>query len=425
MTKLSSAFTVALFVAPAAASASATQLKAGELTLTVDPKGCGFIDALTFKGREVVRARRGFVGGYVALATAGDGSAESLFANAVAVVLPAKIATVSANKSGLTVRGAYSNGKASVPFTRQLAIGKRKNAITVREEADFSGLSDNYVVAKHSLDLPLVVCQDEHLRMFAFGGARRAELFRMDMNDERRRNQLISDNRAYWPYWDIGGVVQLHDSYSIWRANHADTMAYPIEDGRGAPGWADYSELEWGLTVEVLEPQRAAPWAMHIDAREGVFSIVPRPPSQLPIAGRDCGKRTFQFALTFHESSWPATYSCELDFELYKRLLDYLNVGKRYTHLNYVCGGVGIQLPNGRQSREQMAEVYRRVIFKERIQPSVLLRLFYRGDGWRMAGLVREVLGRRVPRNQPMQEWEKIAREFFETIKRDSLPKKQ
>ena len=407
-----------------AAAATAADLKARDLTLAVNKDGCGFVDAATFKGRQVVLSKRGFLGGRVALAKAGDGTASSLFPSAVAARLTARVATLTAAGGKLLVTGAYSDGTSSVPFRRELQADPARSSVTVSEQADFSRLSAGYLVAEHALELPLVVSPDEHLRMLAFGGERRVEMFRMDMNDERRRNQLLSDNRAYWPYWDIGGIIQGSEGYHIWRANHADTMAYPIEHGRKAPGWADYSEPDWGLTVQVLDPQKAAPWAIRIDARTGTLAILLHPPDQMPIAGSSLGKRTIRFALTFHESSRPAAYPCELHFDLYKRFLDYLNHGTRYTHLNYLCGGVGIHTGDGKKSPKQMEDIYRRIIFKERIQPSVLLRLMYRGDGWRMAGLVREVLGKRVSRSQPMAAWEKLAGEFFAKIKRDGLPRR-
>ena len=69
-----------------------------------------------------------------------------------------------------------------------------------------------------------------------------------------------------------------------------------------------------------------------------------------------------------------------------------------------------------------MQDAYRRIIFKERVQPSVLLRLLYRGDAWRMSGLARAILGKSVPRNQPLPEWEKIAAEILVKIRAGSLP---
>jgi len=422
--------------------AVAAQLKIGDVAVAVSRDGCGFVDVIRFKGREVVRAREGFVGASVALAEAGDGTLDSLFPHRAAVTLPAKIAAVTAKADALTVTGAYTDGRVSLPFTRTLRLRAGTNAIAVREETDFGRLPADRVVAEHALTLPLVVCADEHLRMLAFGGGgsrrpeavrphgrtatarverpRRAEMFRMDMNDERRRNQLISCSRAFRPYWDIGGVLQLPGSYRIWRANHADTMAYPIEDGRGAPGWADYSELDWGITAAVTRPAATAPWAIAIDARKGLLSFAPHPASQIPLADR--GTRIFEFTLTLHDASWPAAWPCELSFERYKQLLAWLNQGSRYTHLDYVCGRIGVMAPQGRKTPEQMADVCRRVIFKERVQPSVLLRLFYRGDGWRMAGLVQQVLGRRVSRSQPMADWDKLAKELLDTIRKDGPP---
>jgi len=400
------------------------EIRSAAVTVTVKKDGCGFIDAIRFKGRTVVKARDGFAGGAVTIAKAGTGTLESLFPNTAAAGLQARLSGVKALGQTLVMEGAYSHGTVSVPFSRRIALGADGRTITVREEVDYARLDEAYVVAGHALDLPLVVGKDEHLRMLALGGQTRTEMFRMDMNDESRRNQNLSDNRAFRPYWDIGGVLQRARSYEIWRANHADTMAYPIESGEQAPGWADYSELHWGLTVTMLRAGESAPWAMTIDARRGVFSIAPWPAGHIPIAGKDLSKRTFEFTIALHETSWPTTAQCELDIDVYKRLLDYLNRGERYTHLDYVCDRLGLVVRYGRKTPQQMEDVYRRIILKERIQPSVLMRLLYRGDAWRMQGLMRDVVGTRVPRNQPIEQWERDARLFFAKIRTDGLPKR-
>ena len=400
----------------------AADLKRGDTTLSVRRDGCGLIEAVTVKGRPVVRAAKGFAGASITLAPAGHGTVDSLFPHRAATTLRATLAKLEAQGDTLTVEGAYADGKATLPFTRTLRLSADGRTLTVREETDFSRLPDGLLVAGHALALPLVVCKDEHDRMLAFGGARRAELWRMDMNDERRRNQLISCSRAFRPYWDVGGVLQLHDAYRIWRANHADTMAYPVEDGRGAPGWADYSEPDWGITAAVVEPEALTPWAIGIDARKGVLTVAPHPASQMPVAGRDRGKRSFAFALTFHETSWPAALPCELPLARYRELLGWLNQGGRFTHLDYACNRIGIMAPGGPKTPAQLDDVFRRLVLKERVQPSVVLRLYYRGDAWRMSGLVQAVLGKRVPRDAPLATWEPIAKAFLDKVRKDGLP---
>jgi len=403
-------------------SGHAVELRSGDIAIEVNSDGSGFLDRITLKERTLIRSNPGFAGALVKLTSAGDGTARSLFAHEVKTVMRAKVSGVSVGDRSLTVEGVYSDEGIRIPFARRLTISANATSVHVQELADFSRLDANYLVAEHSLVLPLVLGTDEHLRMLAFGGRHRAELFRMDMNDERRRGQSISSSRAFWPYWDIGGVVQLADSYHIFRANHANTMAYPIEEGRGAPGWADYSELDHGITVRIDEPQSRAPWTMTIDARKGEFTIAPYPGSQMPISGEQYGRRYFHFILDLHSLSWPTAHSCELDFERYKKLLVWLNQGGGFTHVDQICRALGVGAPEGDKTPEQLEDVCQRIIFKERIQPSVILRLLYRGDAWRMAGLANKVLGRHVPRNQTLDQWEQVAEEFLDKVRRDGLP---
>lgn len=395
----------------AVSPAPAAELKTANLTVTVVKDGGGFVDSVRFRGRRVIAAAKGFHGAAVVLTDAGDGAAASLFAHKASVDLKPAIREVRTDAAGLTVTGSYTGGKVHVPFTRRLRLDAATDTLHVTEQADFTALPARYAVGKHELHLPLVLHKDPHVRMFGFGGARRAELFRMDMNDlNRGGKQLISAPRGHWPYWDVAGVLQMPGSYRIWKANHADTMAYPVEAARGAPGWADYSEPDWGVSAVVNHPAKAAPWSIRIDARRGRFTVAPHPPSQLPLPGREYGKRTFSFRLIFHEKSWPATIACELPFDRYRELLEHLSVGSRGRKQPYVLYG-----PIGTADVDT-------IIFRERIQPSVILRTLYRGDAWRMQGRMKSI-GKSVPRNQPMAAWETAAKQYLDHIRRHGVPK--
>jgi len=379
----------------------------------IDPRSLKL--ELSFKGRSVVRTSPGvFVAGVV-LVPAGKGTADSLFSNRVAATLRAQIVRAAVKDDVLTIAGAYTDGKISVPFTRIIDMTV-EGRIQVRELADFTRLPVDLAVASHQLGLPLKLGSDEHHRMFAFAGARRVEMFRQDMNDEPMRSLSISDSRAFRPYWDIGGVVQLPGSYRIWRSNHADTPAYTVEEGEGAPGWADYSEIDAGLTLRVIDPAKSAPWSMMIDARTGVFAVCPRPPDQPPVSGKDYGRRDFRFEILMHEGSWPALHPCELPPAAYRRLLLRLDEGKGYNHLSYACGALGIDRGTDKEA------LYQKILFKERVQPSVMLRLFYRGDAWRMAGIAGDLLGKTVPRSQPLETWEAVSREILEKLRTEDVP---
>jgi len=405
--KLPLAFVLAAVLG--APPARAEEVRSAGLAVSVRRDGCGLIDSIRFGPREVLRPGKGFVAAAVRLVPAGDGTAESLFAHRKTQALACVIEQVRGDANALLVRGAYGRGDLSVPFSRRIALLPARRTITVTEEADFRRLGESRLVAAYALSLPLAVCKDPHLRMLAFGGAHRAERFRMDMNDVNRGGkQLISAPRGHRPYWDIGAVLQLPGSYRIWRANHADTMAYPVDEGAAAPGWADYSELDWGMTVVVDQPAARAPWAVRIDARKGVLTVAPHPASQPPASAKSLGLRRFGFRLVLHETSWPATYPCELDLKLYRALLTDL-AGGRDGRSAYV-----LHSPVGTADADT-------IIHRERIQPSTILRTLYRGDAWRMQGRMKAI-GVDVPRNQPMADWEASARQYLDHLRKHGLP---
>lgn len=388
------------------------ELRTRQLTVQVARDGAGFIDAVRFGGQSVVSAPKGFAGAAVALTDAGDGTAASLFAHRATATLRPVLRNVQTDSGAVIVAGSYTDGTTSVPLTRRIRAGAGGATLEVTEEVDFTALPARYALASHELHLPLVLAKDPHVRMFGFGGAGRAELFRMDMNDiNRGGKQLISAPRGHWPYWDVAGVLQLPGSHRIWKANHADTMAYPVSEGKGAPGWADYSQLDWGVTAVVDEAGKSAPWAIRIDARRGVLTLAAHPASQLPASGKQLGRRTFRFRLTFHEKSWPATIPCELPFGRYRQLLEALAVGSRGTKQPYV-----LHSPIGTSDPDT-------IIFRERLQPSVVLRTLYRGDAWRMQGRMKAV-GQTVPRNQPFADWEKAARWYLDHIRTHGVPQR-
>jgi len=392
---------LACMVSAGASLADETQRPAA---VSLDLGSHGFIDIIRLGSRELVKAEKDFVGASVALTPAGDGTAGSLFTNAAAEILAAHIDGIQASADGtvFTVRGSYAGTRHRVPFGRTLTVDAANQTIEVEEATDFSQLDPAVLVSRYVLRLPLACGTNEHDRMFGFGGARRAELFRMDMNDIARRDQNISAPRGHWPYWDIGGVQYVADSYQIWKANHADTPAYPLEEGTNGPGWADYSERDAGLTVAVTAPVQSAPWSITINARAGVVSIAPFPPSQMPAAGRSLGVRRFHFRLLAHEGSWPATAPCELPFPTYEAFLASIP----YYQLAWAVGTSDIPT----------------VIRRERVQPSVILRLLYRGDAWQMTGRMKTI-GINRPRYQSWEQWEADAHLYLAYLRTNGLPR--
>lgn len=393
-----------LIAACACTGAGAAELGSAALKLDVRPGGSGFVDGLVFKGRTVCRAPEGFAGATLAIVGPAQGSdVSALFAAAPARVLTARVERASVGAGALWAAGRYVGGDApDVPFERRFTLGPDGGTLRLEETTDLSGLPAGWRVAHHALHLPLAVTNDLHLRMFGIGCAGRAELFRMDMNDLSRRNQLISAPRGHWPYWDLAGVTQWPGSYRVWTSNHADTPAYPLQEGPGAPGWIDYSEYDWGITVRIPEPARSAPWSAFVDARRGVLTLEPWPAGQPAFAHADA-RRRFVAELLPHETSWPATAPCELDFATYRALL--ADIG------DYIHSAVGTSDADA-------------ILFRERLQPSTVLRLLYRGDAWRMGGRMAAA-GIQVPRNQPMDKWEEVAARYLDHVRANGVPAKK
>lgn len=383
--------------------APAATLSTGTVAVTITPAGAGFVDAIAFGGRNVCQAPAGFSGAALALVPAGGASVEALFASQDPLVLTGRIVRAEEQDGVLSVDGLYTDGGAlAVPFQRRFAFDPATAALRFSETTDYAKVPAAWRVAWHALRVPLVVTNDMHVRMFGLGCANRAELFRMDMNDFSRREQLISAPRGHWPYWDIGGVLQLPGSYRVWKANHADTPAYVLQEGPGAPGWADYAELDWGVTAIVDNPAASAPWALTIDARQGVFTLEPYPAAQPAVSGTALGRRTFSGELRLHAGSWPATVPCELDFATYRALINDLDCN--------IDSLIGTKDPDA-------------IMYRERLQPSTLLRLTYRGDAWRMAGRVAKV-GISATRSQALEKWERDASRYLDVIRTNGLPPK-
>ncbi len=386
-------------------NAPAATLNGAGYTLTVEPSGCGLVDKLTWAGADLLAAPAGFVGASLTVTRAGDGTLDSLFTHAASAELPARLTRVAAEAGQLVVEGAYTDGQVRVPFRRTVGVAPDSPVAIVGEETDYTALPPELLVARHRLALPLVLPADPHERLLGFGGATRAELFRMDQNDVRRANQNLSDNRPYWPFWDLGGLLQRTNGYSLWKANHADTLAMPLESGAQSGGWADFSSLTAGLTVQWLGATR--PYALTIDARAGTLAVDLQPAAEPAVSGATLGRRTVRLSLQPHATSWPATYRCELPRERYLEMLRWLDErapGQQDSNLSYYAA---VKLGTGDIAT---------IMDKERIQPSTVLRCFYHADAWRMAGLVKTVLGTDVPRNQPQAAWEAINRQMIAAI---------
>ena len=133
-----------------------------------------------------------------------------------------------------------------------------------------------------------------------------------------------------------------------------------------------------------------------------MLTLEPWPVGQ-PAFAHSEPRRHFAAELLPHETSWPAAAPCELDFATYRALL--ADIG------DYIHSAVGTS----------DAEA---IMFRERLQPSTVLRLLYRGDAWRMGGRMAAA-GIQVPRNQPMDKWEEVAAKYLDYIRANGVPAKK
>lgn len=279
----------------------------------------------------------------------------------------------------------------SIHFKRRARIARRY-------------LDAKYLVAGHQFVLPIKMTEDLHQRMFAFAGKHRVEMFRVDRNDVSRRDLDSSDNRGFIPFWEVGGVLQLPTGYTVWKANHADTMAYPVVEGDAMPGRADSSEEDWGISVQVVDAQRVAPWAVTINAKAGTVAIAGHPSSQPPRAGADLGVRTFTIRLVLHESSWLAFHPCELDVKTYAQLFKNRHarrVGNVYSALATSDLHIGM--------------------VRERVQPSIVVRSMYGGDDRRRVNIMKHI-GQTIARGRPMAEREASTKAFLDHVHQHGVP---
>ena len=93
-----------------AAASLGGEIRVGAATIVVRERGCGFVDSIRFRGREVVRPRDEFVGASVVLSAAGQNTPQSLFRHRSIGELRAQIEKVATETDGLTITGVYSDG---------------------------------------------------------------------------------------------------------------------------------------------------------------------------------------------------------------------------------------------------------------------------------------------------------------------------
>ncbi|MBM3264029.1 MAG: hypothetical protein FJY97_11475 [candidate division Zixibacteria bacterium] len=142
-------------------------------------------------------------------------------------------------------------------------------------------------VAGMGLAFPLVLDPDPLRRRTTVGGERRNETWRLDQNDEddsETWKHKVSDTRARWPLWRIGGLtVDAPHHYLVWKANATTTAALPMDQGTRCPGWIEYANRTAGIRVTWPDIHRHAPAGFTMDGETGTLTIWLHPPSIRPL----------------------------------------------------------------------------------------------------------------------------------------------
>jgi hypothetical protein len=141
-------------------------------------------------------------------------------------------------------------------------------------------------LAAAGLALPLAQGSDPLWRRTTVGGAHREETWRLNQNDEDDSEEWlrkVSDTKARWPWWRIGGLlVDASHHYLIWKSNTMTTPALPMDEGPICPGWIRYTTPSYTLGVQWHDIHQQAPAGMTIDGERGLLWLWLHPPAVRP-----------------------------------------------------------------------------------------------------------------------------------------------
>lgn len=147
-------------------------------------------------------------------------------------------------------------------------------------------LEGNGLIAGAGLALPLAPEPDPLRRKTTVGGETREEIWRLDQNDEddsEEWQRRVSDKKARWPLWRIGGLlVDAPHHYRIWKANATTTPALTMDEGNTCPGWVEYATSAYSLRVHWQNIHRQPPAGMTIDSEHGLLWLWLHPPAASP-----------------------------------------------------------------------------------------------------------------------------------------------
>jgi hypothetical protein len=137
------------------------------------------------------------------------------------------------------------------------------------------------------------------------GGQTRDEVWRLDQNDEDTSEawrKKVSDTRARWPLWRVGGLlVDAPHHYMIWKSSERTTPPLPMDQGEQCPGWIAHNGSA-GLRVTWTAIHEAAPAGFTVDGERGLMWIWLYPPAARPARVTGETFHTGRFRIDFFQS---------------------------------------------------------------------------------------------------------------------------
>jgi|GEM_PF-4853533 len=174
---------------------------------------------------------------------------------------------------------------------------------------EFGKFPANTFIKEFGIKIPYIATASEKETKVTCGGEKRNDWWYLDQSkfDASFPEWLVSDKKARWPIWGIGGVYQYSPlQYKVWKTNRLDTFPLNTDQGALAPGWLDILAGEEGELVW-LENMKEAPKALTFNYIEKTVNILFHPAYALPLEA-PAGKKV-SFSIYFYE------HDSELDLD--------------------------------------------------------------------------------------------------------------
>lgn len=171
---------------------------------------------------------------------------------------------------------------------------------TLTVDMTFSVSGDGWI-AGMGLAIPLIVDPDPLCRRTTVGGATRDETWRLDQNDEDTSEdwqRRVSDTKARWPFWRIGGLlVDAPGHYLIWKASGPTTSSLPMDQGSRCPGWIAYANRSVAIKLNWPDVHDHSPAGLTVNGETGTLHLWLHPPAIRPLRCMGTLTRSAQFTL--------------------------------------------------------------------------------------------------------------------------------